>query len=301
MGRVFTPEELQSGNVPRTGGHAKAADYIMEVLFGPEGIDNPPYPMLTSGMVYGSAQLGTPGPRSDLDILFNYSADANGTALRAIGSVVADAVTQFRVPIEVKPLYEGALNSPLEHDIDLDFAHHLQTVARNGRPEWVRGDPLPENLVETCSQYSLLEYALFYCSRKVRSIAKKMASAPGGSEDTLHEVLELPGAICRKVFPAVMDPEHDGEFSYEESKRAVLSKTVDWAERNGQGNLVPDLSRLAGMNTEYTRLLDLTLAGTTSIGEYGQWLDENRTVAGLLGHTVATQWVDLLREKITQT
>ncbi|HSW99682.1 MAG TPA: hypothetical protein VLH38_01460 [Patescibacteria group bacterium] len=299
MGKVFTPQELMENRVPERGVHAKAATFVMEELFGAQDTDPSPHPYIESGLAYGSVQLGNPGPRSDLDMLINYQEEEAATALQVIGKVSTEASVKFNVPIGIKPLYVGALADPLEHDIDRDFAGHLLTVARNGRPEWIRGNPIPNDLVENCATQSLLEFALIYCGIKVRAIAKAIANPDPNDVKTLQQVFELPDAICRKAFPALRDPEIDA-FSYEQSKREILNSTICWARRMGREDLIWGLMKLVDKNLDYTHVLDAVIEGELSNEEYAGWLDENRRPSLIHGHTLALEWITLLREELHQ-
>ncbi|HEX7633152.1 MAG TPA: nucleotidyltransferase domain-containing protein [Candidatus Saccharimonadales bacterium] len=312
MGRVYTPEIVERGYVPEPGAHAKAGKHILEVFEAGFAADDR-YP-IASAMVYGSTTLGAATRRSDLDLLINYwSSDTEHeqAAFDIIRSVTRGAQDRYHVYIEPTILQQTALDSPLENNVDTLFRGHLADICSK-QPEWCFNDPA--GLIESYSlsdpqaikintQAGLKFLAIAYTSGKLRQLARGLSSpSDDPNYEMLQRALEVPASIGRKMvaLASVNDSGSDLANRNNSFKAFVeLSSRLDPKYQT----LLPldgeamrnDLIALKTADDTYSALLESTLEGSTSIGEYRDWITERYRPICRLAYRIACDWHQVAR------
>ena len=283
MGKIFTPEEIRLGAIPEAGAHLQAAHYIVDQLFYEQnafrthpnqyietGID--------AGLIHGSATHGTATVRSDLDVAIVFRDDVS--TLDTIHEVFTDVEKVYNVPVEVSMVHHSDAMDHL-HNIDPLFLRYL--IEAEANPEFSWNWPAEKlcgiGVTMKEEPKDITRVVLRYIAAKNASFAK--ATVLDGELDMhkLQRALELPKNLGRNILSmadstfsaahATGDEIVDGLNDFLD-KRA-FSYEPDYAEQIKQG-----LKSLLQEDEAYTRLLEDTLSGETTLATYEDWLNERK-------------------------
>ncbi len=303
MGKVFSVEEVSAGLVPEVGAHHAAARFVLDELF--EQVTGDLYvgaPGVDAALVYGST-VHEPNRRSDVDVLLVYDATQAAVALPGIRTVLQAAETRYRVPIEEHVVPRGALKNPLEHNIDPLFMRHLVAVQRN-QPHWQRNSPIPASLfANSIDRDRVVEIAVAYCSGKAQQFARALMKRNDAIDlHTLQRAFELPATIGRKVLVAIFSdglaPKVENRIIFDKGWTTQLVKQLLESIGGVHAGAADQLGKLATLNSDYSRLLEATLAGQTTTADYATWLSEHAQLAYQLAHDTSYSWTEVLKMQL---
>lgn len=273
MGKVFTPEELGQGFIPKDGAHAEAAQYIVDQLLYPRdllgestlgqagnGID--------SGLVYGSATHDTANLRSDLDVLLIY--EPHTTALRTIKNVFDVTRRSFKVPVEANILtVDDALQGT--HRLDSLFMRYLATAQEN--EGFSRGWPICLLERGMSDDRSPEDVVRKYIGGKAAGFSKELV-ADELDTHRLQRAFELPKNLGRKVLSMASE-----DFRVEEhSGKDILEGLIDFIATQTPtpdkkiAEICRDLHFLTDRDEEYTGFLEDVIDCVHPIITYVEWL-----------------------------
>ena len=316
MGKVFSPEEVDSGAVPEIGAHYLAADHILEMVWGGQRmlpgiptLESPDFPQrpehgIESLLVYGSTALGTANRRSDLDVAIVYDTFAR-QPLTFCKGIFEQVSREYRIPIETSAHPIGALGNGLRHTIDFSFASHLHKM--DAESSWRFGKPVWPNWERQSSDTTidrLLPATVAYVANKRKSFAGAVLEDNRKPDyKRLQRAFEIPAAIGRKIVMLYyssgqeeVDPTNKGQAA-----GFVLAKMTEIADnsRRIEPDTIGKFSALCDKNDYYTQLLEQTVAGQTSLSEYKEWLQENYLAAYDSAHDTCLFWEQVLAEALT--
>jgi predicted nucleotidyltransferase len=290
MGKVFSPEEIESGRIPKPGAHRQAAEYILASLAREQSYDG-----IAGVLVYGSTTTGSANVRSDLDVLVSFYNKEVQSGLQRVQSTFQSAEERYHVPVEP---HISRVNSYPPY-IDPLFAKHLIDTA--AQEEWSRGTPVEMLFEHTVAAEKLGALALNYIALKSVKMAKGIVNYRGEPDlATLQRAFELPSALGRKIVPALREnadalaPTYSRQDLRDSTKELLeeLAGETLWGYRNAQ--LALNHRTLDRLDKEYSTVLAATLAGTVSLEAYDQWIRTNYLEALSLAEQVATGWAHTL-------
>jgi predicted nucleotidyltransferase len=315
MGKVFSPEQIKSGDIPEDGAHEKAGRYVLESLFDPPGLWVPinetrrqlNYDVMqrvsgiNAGMVYGSTALGSANVRSDLDVLVTYYTN-HPQVLTTMREVFEETQKRFKVPVEHHIVPVVSLLSPLEHTIDPLFAKHLFEIQAQDEPRWSYNWPVDGlRWGDAVDEQQVRALAIRYCSAKRRQLVNGTVDYRGNPNyAVMQRALELPAAIGRKVLAAT-DGQDKVDQQLLQDKSEMMGTLLDRYNSSRisyMGEPDKSLADLSELDFEYDDLLASTIGGETALKDYSEWTDVNYLRALELGAHVATSWVEILQNNL---
>jgi len=273
MGRVFSPEEIETGAVPHAANFTAAAEFLLDTIAETNVDDDTPYTVGT--LVFGSTTTGTATPRSDLDVLIAYHDDYHkprSSALMHYRGIFQNIKDMFHVPVESTVESNMTLVSG-SHSIDDIFLQTLLTVPE----KWQTGMhparlamPHNEDWLSVFKQYN---------TAKDRKLAKALTDNSEQDIKAFQRALELPIALGRKALGVLSDygfltgPEQD---NYSSSKKIVESslELLDLPT-----NILLPFRLIMKIDQDYSELLAATLDGDSTLDTYQNWLDANYLTA----------------------
>lgn len=256
MGRVFSYQEIETGQVPNQETFKLAKSLfagLVEVNIGSGYLDG--------SFIYGSVAIDTANIRSDFDS-FIALRDGKYESYRAAKEIIQCLLSETGHTIPVLPIVQTkeALVTG-RHEIDRFFGQHLRSNYRI-----IQGnDPATYITFREQSAGDILATYLFQKKRRLDN-AYTSADPLNVVEGGLQRMLELPSAIGRKalqalteigLMPKVVEKSAD--------KVAVLSKSRQLMEDYG---LLDGFDRLVRVNQSYDDLLADTLKGRVDQNSY---------------------------------
>jgi hypothetical protein len=247
MGRIFTYQEIETGQVPDSATFEIAKEAFMEATG--ECID------IDGSFIYGSVALGMANRRSDFDSFIALTEDcprSYGAAKAVVQSVREEA--GYNIPI--LPIVHPRASLEIgHHDLDRFFGQHLSSHQRivegNDPAEYITFSPLPAK-----------DVLAGYLFQKKRRLANTFTSTDplNVGEGGLQRMLELPQAIGRKTLQALVEVNVLGEaVERSADKAAVLDKSRSLFEHYG---LASGFDILVEANKDYDELLDEAMEGS---------------------------------------
>lgn len=187
MGVVYSPEEVASGHIAKTGDHQRLGRRLLDVV-------TPDSPLLAA-VIYGST-VSSPSIRSDVDVLYIYGDGRESEALAYIRDVKLKA-RQEGIYARVEEHFEPEIPLIKPGQTDPQYLAHFRRVIAS-QPTWAVNDPLDYLCSAEPSEDELLRDVIGFVSGKR---AKFAAAATDEDMDyrVLQRALELPVAIARKV------------------------------------------------------------------------------------------------------
>ena len=256
MGRVFSYQEIETGQVPNQETFKLAKSLfagLVEVNIGSGYLDG--------SFIYGSVAIDTANIRSDFDS-FIALRDGKYESYRAAKEIIQCLLSETGHTIPVLPIVQTkeALVTG-RHEIDRFFGQHLRSNYRI-----IQGND-PATYI-TFREQSAGDILATYLFQKKRRLANAYTSADPLNvvEGGLQRMLELPSAIGRKalqalteigLMPKVVEKSAD--------KVAVLGKSRQLMEDYG---LLDGFDRLVRVNQSYDDLLADTLKGRVDQNSY---------------------------------
>lgn len=309
MGKVYSPEQISSGNIPEAGAHEAAGQYALKELFPltvpaetsplPRLFD-PDGPGVQSAMVYGSTAYGTAGIRSDLDILVFYDESQAHRALKHISSVFKQTEERFKVSVEANKLPVGAIYDDLEHGLDPLFAEHLLEIHDTFNGQWCRNNPTGgiERIAERAGNPAgVTALAHRYVSGRRNYFAS--TDLEGGVDYAVFQrALELPSAVGRKVVAATMGDEDEPldlsnrPAMNDRALEALMAHMPKYDEE-----MVRNHESLYETDQKYSDLLANVIDGKNSIKDYTSWIEEKYLESIGMAYDLSQAWVDILRAR----
>lgn len=188
MGKVFSWNEIESGEIPQYSDFSTVISKIRQDLETTDGV--------VGGILCGSVLWNSCNQRSDIDCVVVYDPAKRREVvevLRGINRTAAD----LHVPAELIPLDLHIARTPLHH-IGLSFAVHLRYATENGG--LIKTNPLP---LFTFDNASIVEDVRGYLRNKLRRLEKGVIALPTMEVAELHrflqKVLEAPVHVARKI------------------------------------------------------------------------------------------------------
>lgn len=275
MGRVFTPEEVANGWIPRKE-HFRQAETtftgMAELALRGSG--------LVSAEIYGSwvSQPRRANARSDFDGILVYNGSPKGfNACRDIVARTAED-SQGLVPINVAAYSQSAFVNG-RHEIDRFFGQHLTA-----------GNRIVTGLDPATYMTFSDEHALYvlrnYLANQKRSLTERsMSQDPQEWASGLQRMLESPIAVGRKVLQ-VIDDLYETQLSPNDStdKGAIADNSLE-VFRQMKLDTHPRLVLFA--DNQYTEVLSATLTRDLTQSDYVGYLKE---LDEMVPNTV--QWID---------
>jgi hypothetical protein len=305
MGKVYTPEAVQAGNVPEEGVHQAAARLLLDRLIPYElrtddfVAESPTPTGLNSAMVYGSTVTGLYNRRSDLDTLINFSPLRMPLARQAIRATFAEVRSVYKVSIEAQVLADGDLANPRRHGFDPLFINHVLEVNELKNPEWSYNDAaglLRGQQIDPNNRRQVRGLAMGYASSRYRTFAKAWANYDGTPDyDVLQRMFEYPAAIGRKIIPAIRE---EGDviphISQKDTMEQIVATKLEELAPEHLSRAATMQTRLAALNKEYTEVLEATMTGKKSVHAYKQWLIKAAPEAYECAMVASAAWSDII-------
>ena len=257
MGRVFSYESIESGQVPSPEDFNRAVSIFtnlteLEVQRG----------TIDGSFIYGSVANGTPNYRSDLDTFIALT-DNRPKYYAAVRGIIRGLITETNNTIPVVPIIQTkAALAEGSHELDRFFGRHLV-----GEHRIVQGND-PAQYMQFANWPSS-QILAFYLFQKRRRLAHTYTSVEplDVDEGGLQRMLELPVALGRKILQATAEVSE------------VPPDTVEAVEKSADKPLILDESRklfadhgvdsgfedLIASNRDYNAVLGRALTG--SVGE----------------------------------
>jgi hypothetical protein len=288
MGRVFSSEQILSGDFPRP------VDFEVAIQAFETGVnDGVQRGLFDGGTIYGSVAVGTQTVRSDFDCMIALTGcddPIERSAARQSLIAIHDE-TGGRVPIE-KPLVEPvSFLSSGRHELDRCM---MQTLV--GPDRIVFGhDPASYLCADhTISASSILSSYITHKIRKMRD-AYNAINPLDPRENGLQRQLELPVALARKALQTLSEtPSFTDEFRAVD-KLTIIKLGQRLFEQHG---IDQTFNSLVNLDKDYTDILHSFIDGKVEAGEYDNFLREMhahlpQTIAWLkaVGETVLPMFV----------
>ena len=285
MGVVYSPEEVASGHIARTGDHQRLGHYLLDAV-------KPRSPLL-AGVVYGST-VTTPSIRSDVDVLFIYGDGRENEALSYIKDIKAQARNDG-IYAKVEEHFEPEFPLIKPGQTDPQYLAHFRRVIAS-QSTWAVNNPLDYLCSTEPSEDELLRDVIGFVSGKR---AKFAAAATDDEMDyrVLQRAFELPVAIARKV-KQVMTARY-GEDAPTEDKHhmrrigsEVLASFIEDGVRYAR--LASELHlELSELDKAYTSVLQDSLRSKDVKG-YDAYLRSSRTYTIETAFNLALYWQGVL-------
>jgi hypothetical protein len=280
MGKVFSPSAIAAGEYPKPGDH-EAAALALTTEFEAENQETG-----FAGMILGSVASHFSGIRSDLDVLGVIPDDADVSRVQGrVADRIAGVAARWKIPIEAHLMTAGDLAERRPRVMrDLLFIEHLAQVASDG--EYVVGElathlkPLIEYdsaheqwqaAKRTAENYGLFKAAYF--------LIGSLASFGKPDYYRLQRAFELPSALGRKLLrlnelTEWANSHDDPDPSYPARGFYARESLAKGVRRLLAGTRYePCAAWLVDHDAEYTKLLQSTMQGDTSIADYEAWLE----------------------------
>jgi hypothetical protein len=256
MGRVFSYQEVEKGQVPELAAFERASSLFVELA---ESEVDKGY--VDGSFIYGSVALGVANRRSDFDTFLSL-ADDDHRNYEAAKSIIQTVVSETGRSVPILPIVQTkeALSCG-RHEIDRFFGQHLTSAYRI-----VQGND-PAAYISFSGQPAD-EILGTYLFQKKRRLANTYTSTDplDVAEGGIQRMLELPPAIGRKALQALTEmglmPEAVEKSA---DKLAVVYKSRELFEAHG---IADGFNNLVKANTEYDSLLTDTLQGRTDKETY---------------------------------
>jgi predicted nucleotidyltransferase len=305
MGRVYTPEEVADGAIPKRGAHELAGREILR--------DIEAYGETHGALIYGSTADGRATMRSDLDVFVSFPSLDSDKTLVELQGIFAAIEAKYKVFVEPHALDSDSLSNPLRHSIDPLFAEELQRSALAFHHQrWVTGWPIRDLRTFEATPRRIRSVAMQYSSSKAKQFGRAILSYRGQLDTTtLQRALELPAAVGRKVIPATavigeyeLDTTDKRDMTRETQRRLkILSGVAMGTFRDefnggwlGSADPVGTFEALARLNHEYSTVLFEAYHGGISVDTYREWLDKNYLRAIQLARTTAFDWSEIMNK-----
>lgn len=252
MGRVFSYQEIINGHVPTPldfqGAQKDVREKLSDLINAGE---------VVGGMFYGSVTKGTPGIRSDIDLLV---ITADHEVVSGLTQMASDTLRKFDVPLEIEAIPED-LAQIGSHTIDAGFYHHLLQC---GDQEFILGaDPREILKIRKVQQKEVHQD---YLDAKMRRLREGLFTQ---SDDeylrVLQRALEVPIAVGRRTLIALGIPILDDNGDDNDGKRAVertFREVFDWTP------LIDGFNEGVTSDRAYTRAVMDVLSGKLGEEEY---------------------------------
>jgi hypothetical protein len=268
MGRVYSPEAVDAGHVPKAHEFQPAAKMLLELLDGTHLQEDADVPKLHGALVLGSVALGRPDRRSDINVIIAYRGDKGPSeAITYYQSIFDEIDTNFHTPIEPS-IYHHAELLGGRHTIDPLEMLHLKQVPK----EWHVG----KNPVKAVHDNRLTYYtAVSQYAAQLRSMFSDALLMTDREIDyrVFHHALDVPIALGRKCLQVLgaQGVVEQGEYA-NASKKAIIRALGDVI-------VMPDLRELiirqTALDRMYTMQLDEVVTGGMPLSGYEQWLSRN--------------------------
>jgi predicted nucleotidyltransferase len=291
MGKIFTPNEIQSQAYPSPGAHTRVAEEIIEFIC--DWHEDDPDVAPRAAMVHGSVVFGNDNIRSDVDVLAVRGGEGDELdVLTGMGKYIGSLARRTFIPIEISVISEEDIRSrahPITEDIF--FAEHLTVAARS--TAYLCGDmgdmlrPLGEYADSEEQQAAADRMSALYVSIKKNEFFKSM-TIPDQRVNyyKLQRAVELPSALGRKLVRLAqiranaahtnepIAPTQESEhYTRQAFADGVLALAADCPQWSGPANQLLDL------DGEYEEVLQSTLSGESSIDSYTKWVSNAYKVA----------------------
>lgn len=280
MGRLFTFEEIQSGQVPEPEEFIVAKQHFAESLVA--YIDSG---AVTGAFIYGSAAIDLANRRSDFDAFLSIP---DGTGFEAAKTIVNDVNLRTGGKIPISPIVQtlGDLRNG-KHEMDRFFGEHLTSGHRAVFGE----DPADITHFPNYPAYEIVE--TYLAQKKRRLISTYVAVDPlEVGEGGLQRMLELPVAVGRKALQALAETGHiPRAVEKTADKRQVIQAIRKVLKPEG---LVEGFDTLLDLNVGYNDLLDEAVESGVKRSYYEDGL---REIHGTL--PTAISWIQKLEENLT--
>lgn len=305
MGRVYSPEELKEGLLPKPNAQQEAARYILDQLRQLDAVD-PVLAREIACVVYGSTVTGQADIRSDVDICASiYAPKSEGGGLsraqHVFEGIVRDAETRYGVYIEERVVAEEAFfqagtysDDGISYSLDPLYARHLITVAEQ-KPEWAYGtmplegyrEPMfdPHGEDRAAVAWSTVHFTEH--KQAHMAVARTRASTGDIYYKDFQRALELPKAMGRKAI-VVCGGMVDLGVTDKRAMHIRLNQLTDQFE-NGD-RLRHAQHALQELDAAYSEVLNASLRGGISVAGYQQWLQQNQLPALEIAHEIAKRW-----------
>lgn len=295
MGLVFHPERVGAGNIPTdANGRSQydAAILLGESLHEQAATQPESGTALVAYMLYGSAHshyAQTANRRSDVDLLVILDDDAGASTMR---DIVADRIAAVSQALKVDVGLTQYAKNDFENGMRVNpfYAQHLSSVygvvsnsvIQYFSPTFYAAE-LAEPLFGNIPFVDAWPFATEYLKAR-RSVLQAQLDQTEPDCTFLKGPFELPrnlGRTLSDLFNQYIG-EHTDSYSIEldDIISPVDRKLPHWlqllkiAEITGNTGLIgEDIERLHDLDSEYTNLLETTVAGDMSIREYEGWLN----------------------------
>ena len=249
MGRIFTYDEVASGQIPQ---FALAKSLLFEGL--------PKISGFIGAKIYGSVGLGTPNKRSDLDMILVVEGQSVQDEVDNLARSITDkTAVHFELTQILRKLAEVGL-----HSIDCSFYANIASI-----PE--EGNIIGQNPLEilTVEQNSLIAINKGYLNAKIKKLGESCrAQTEADKYKGLQRALEVPVNAGRRVLQTLNDFDPSIPFKQEDGKIEVV--------RNfrhtffGLPHILNSFELLLAMDTEYSAYLEHSLRETPSKEDYDE-------------------------------
>lgn len=228
MGRIFTYEQIDAGQIPTAEMFMTAKNTFFDAV--EDQIDKG---LVEGTFIFGSVAADNSGPRSDFDVLISLP-EGRLRFLRATKHIVSTVVeaTNNTIPFAPIALSRESLQNA-EHGIDRLLGQHMKSEHRI-----VRGENDPADYMQFPEQ-SAFDIVSGYLYQKKRRLIDTYTSVEPLDVDKggLQRMLELPVAVGRKVLqawsevndskPANTDLGHNKRVLHQEARKLFTAYDLD--------------------------------------------------------------------------
>ena len=285
MGVIFSPEKVEFGMVPEIGAHQQAGRYLLDRI---AGCADESMPALRGAMIYGSTTFGKANRRSDLDILAVFDPSVNFSELATLSDIFDETHTKFKVEPEPNVLVLGDKSTEYSHinkTFYMDYLRQLQATDQ----QWVLGKPVDAIPYAPSTPQNAIREAVSYCAYKERYFGKVWLTKSATIEH-LQRSLELPSSIGRSAIDAV-NYGHKYESVVTGGREPIIPRAARLIGSLAKSGAAEEIMyRLAQQDKDYSELLEATLAGNASIGEYSSWIDNAISPAVRDAYELSIRW-----------
>lgn len=289
MGKIFSPEEIEHGHIPKEDDHFEAADYIADQLFfDQDAFSSAPLSgnvpssyyegEVEAGLIHGSVTHGTANRRSDVDVVIVYR--PGSIVLDTIRNVFDVARSNFHVPIEANLVTELDAEKGA-HSFDPLFLSYLLRAQKD--PDYSWNWPIdrltPEDYdPDEVSDARLVRTVQRYLGAKTASFSKELV-ADNIDLHRIQRALELPKNLGRKILSmsqrysfVVEDHTTDGivdsMLAFCEDQITLWDEVVQQVDEATKYLLKED--------ADYDELLEAVIKGRVSLAEYRFWYNDSK-------------------------
>ena len=298
MGKVFHPDELQAGHWPEPQAHIKATDDFFNHLgelndmCEVSGVTDERHNPHIQGMAYGSTVRGEANVRSDNDVLLVVGERQYPEILVHIADLISSVQGKYHTPFEISA---HSMREIMSGNFFMNpcFAESLRAIDSSDSPHKIGNISRHfHSLSDIKTPGERLEVlksaAVTFFEAKRQQLFRYMGKSALAPADLspLQHAFEAPPIIGRDLIRLQVLGRQALEGSLDTSIAVEAGSYTKKYIYDEALKLAPDvpqwqesLEYLRKMDTEYSQLLDDTIAGETSLDEYTKWVTDKRSDA----------------------